>query len=279
MLELLKLQTDIGYYYANLDAKVLEARGHNTLSMSSYLDWVQLNRIVVEMAEIKLDNNVYVKHRLGNLFGLTDKENAPKTVKGLKIFGAGKILENSRTVGECRSPLHINHVSDVKEDAMESLYVKRARKKSLAADNDNIVEHEVVVDSLPVIIVGKRQFRTVKTSKFAKNEDEMGENEDVGRDNGIVKLTKAEKRAKIKKQRKEAKKTRERGTSESADLRASIPHLRSFREKTAFIFCLEDIALFCHDCNEPIHTASSLAANHQCFLATGIRVALSSDST
>ena len=39
-------------------------------------------------------------------------------------------------------------------------------------------------------------------SKFADNEDEaMGENEDLGRDNGIVKLTKAEKRAKITKQR------------------------------------------------------------------------------
>ncbi|KAI3503276.1 hypothetical protein L1887_31716 [Cichorium endivia] len=34
-----------------------------------------------------------------------EKENAPKTVKDLKIINAGKILENNRTVGECRSPL------------------------------------------------------------------------------------------------------------------------------------------------------------------------------
>ncbi|XP_071693824.1 membrane-anchored ubiquitin-fold protein 1-like [Rutidosis leptorrhynchoides] len=34
-----------------------------------------------------------------------EKENAPKTVKDLKIISAGKILENSRTVGECRSAL------------------------------------------------------------------------------------------------------------------------------------------------------------------------------
>ncbi|PWA62457.1 toll/interleukin-1 receptor (TIR) domain-containing protein [Artemisia annua] len=50
-------------------------------------------------------------------------------------------------------------------------------------------------------------------------------------------------------------------------------------EKTALIFCIEDRALFCHDCDEPIHSAGSLAANHQRFLATRIRVALSSSST
>ncbi|OWM67931.1 B-box zinc finger protein 24-like [Punica granatum] len=50
------------------------------------------------------------------------------------------------------------------------------------------------------------------------------------------------------------------------------------REKPAFIFCVEDRALFCQDCDEPIHSASSLSANHQRFLATGIRVALSSSS-
>ncbi|MFS8011157.1 putative Ubiquitin-like domain-containing protein [Helianthus anomalus] len=34
-----------------------------------------------------------------------DKDNAPKTVKDLKIISAGKILENNKTVGECRSAL------------------------------------------------------------------------------------------------------------------------------------------------------------------------------
>ncbi|KAL8266291.1 hypothetical protein R6Q59_003635 [Mikania micrantha] len=35
-----------------------------------------------------------------------DKENGPKTVKDIKIISAGKILENSRTVAECRSLLY-----------------------------------------------------------------------------------------------------------------------------------------------------------------------------
>ncbi|XP_076939352.1 membrane-anchored ubiquitin-fold protein 2-like [Bidens hawaiensis] len=34
-----------------------------------------------------------------------DKANAPKTSKDLKIISAGKILENHKTVGECRSAL------------------------------------------------------------------------------------------------------------------------------------------------------------------------------
>jgi len=34
-----------------------------------------------------------------------EKENGPRTVKDVKLISAGKILENNRTVGECRSPL------------------------------------------------------------------------------------------------------------------------------------------------------------------------------
>ncbi|TKY50203.1 Membrane-anchored ubiquitin-fold protein 1 [Spatholobus suberectus] len=34
-----------------------------------------------------------------------DKEHGPRTVKDVKLISAGKILENSRTVGECQSPL------------------------------------------------------------------------------------------------------------------------------------------------------------------------------
>lgn len=105
---------------------------------------------------------------------------------------------------------HVNRVADVKEDALESLYEKRLRKKSLATDN---IQLEVdPVDALPVkTLDGQVYYRTVPKApnKFqnARDEDEtVGENEDVGRDNGVVKLTKAEKRAKIKKLRKEAKK-------------------------------------------------------------------------
>jgi len=34
-----------------------------------------------------------------------DKENGPRTIKDVKLISAGRILENSRTVGECMSPL------------------------------------------------------------------------------------------------------------------------------------------------------------------------------
>uniref|UniRef100_A0A1J3H5Y6 B-box zinc finger protein 25 n=1 Tax=Noccaea caerulescens TaxID=107243 RepID=A0A1J3H5Y6_NOCCA len=47
-------------------------------------------------------------------------------------------------------------------------------------------------------------------------------------------------------------------------------------EKAAFIFCVEDRALLCRDCDEATHAPNNRSANHQRFLATGIRVALSS---
>ncbi|OWM66929.1 hypothetical protein CDL15_Pgr008098 [Punica granatum] len=58
-----------------------------------------------------------------------------------------------------------------------------------------------------------------------------------------------------------------------------LPRCDICQEKAALIFCVEDRALFCQDCDESIHSAHSLSANHQRFLATGIRVALSSKCT
>ncbi|CAM8887304.1 hypothetical protein QQ045_026185 [Rhodiola kirilowii] len=55
-----------------------------------------------------------------------------------------------------------------------------------------------------------------------------------------------------------------------------LPKCDICQEKAAFIFCVEDRALFCKDCDEPVHAAGSVSANHQRFLATGIRVALNS---
>ncbi|KAK6930548.1 B-box-type zinc finger [Dillenia turbinata] len=60
------------------------------------------------------------------------------------------------------------------------------------------------------------------------------------------------------------------------NLSGKLPPCDICREKAAFIFCVEDRALFCKHCDETIHSANSLAANHQRYLATGIRVALSS---
>eukprot|EP00262_Sarcandra_glabra_P021409 TRINITY_DN9064_c0_g1_i1.p1 TRINITY_DN9064_c0_g1~~TRINITY_DN9064_c0_g1_i1.p1 ORF type:complete len:119 (-),score=19.39 TRINITY_DN9064_c0_g1_i1:187-543(-) len=34
-----------------------------------------------------------------------DKENGPRTVSDVKLINAGKILENNKTLQECRSPL------------------------------------------------------------------------------------------------------------------------------------------------------------------------------
>ncbi|CAK8535987.1 unnamed protein product [Lathyrus sativus] len=52
-----------------------------------------------------------------------------------------------------------------------------------------------------------------------------------------------------------------------------LPRCDICQDKAAFIFCVEDRALFCQNCDEAIHPAGSLSANHQRFLATGIRVA------
>ncbi|XP_058070276.1 membrane-anchored ubiquitin-fold protein 1-like [Magnolia sinica] len=34
-----------------------------------------------------------------------EKENGPRTVNDVKLINAGKILENNKTLGECRSPI------------------------------------------------------------------------------------------------------------------------------------------------------------------------------
>ena len=53
----------------------------------------------------------------------------------------------------------------------------------------------------------------------------------------------------------------------------TLPRCDICQEKAAFIFCVEDRALFCQDCDEPIHVPGTLSGDHRRFLATGIRVA------
>ncbi|CAA2979528.1 B-box zinc finger 24-like [Olea europaea subsp. europaea] len=55
-----------------------------------------------------------------------------------------------------------------------------------------------------------------------------------------------------------------------------LPPCDKCQEKSAFIFCVEDRALFCKDSDEPIHSANRLVVNHQRFLATEIQVSLNS---
>jgi len=61
-------------------------------------------------------------------------------------------------------------------------------------------------------------------------------------------------------------------------LSARLPRCDVCQEKAAFIFCVEDRALFCRDCDEPIHVPGTLSGNHQRYLATGIRVGFASAS-
>ncbi|WOL11269.1 B-box zinc finger protein 24 [Canna indica] len=57
---------------------------------------------------------------------------------------------------------------------------------------------------------------------------------------------------------------------------SKLPRCDICQEKAAFIFCVEDRALFCRDCDEAIHVCGTLSGDHHRYLATGIRMALSS---
>lgn len=46
----------------------------------------------------------------------------------------------------------------------------------------------------------------------------------------------------------------------------------TLQEKTGFLFCQEDRAILCRDCDLPIHSASALTMKHSRFLLTGIRL-------
>lgn len=147
---------------------------------------------------------------------------------------------------------HVTRVADVKEDALEALYEKRLKKKTLQKEKVESGLQVDPVDALPVkTLDGKLYYRTCiilflfvpilfvcafvhilpismkelqysnecdwfvsshdavqKTSILCANSDEeTGEDEkDASVDKSIVKLTKVERRAKLKKQKKEAKK-------------------------------------------------------------------------
>lgn len=103
---------------------------------------------------------------------------------------------------------HVTRVADVKEDDLEALYEKRLRKTSVAKENEDKGLQLDPVDALPVkTLDGKLYYRTRPKTENSGDENEAGEDEkDGGGDKGIVKLTKAERRAKLKKSKKEAKK-------------------------------------------------------------------------
>ncbi|XP_068639226.1 B-box zinc finger protein 20-like isoform X2 [Aristolochia californica] len=47
------------------------------------------------------------------------------------------------------------------------------------------------------------------------------------------------------------------------------------QERRAFLFCQEDRAILCRDCDVPIHTANEHTRKHNRFLLTGVKLALS----
>ncbi|KAI4323214.1 hypothetical protein L6164_022838 [Bauhinia variegata] len=107
---------------------------------------------------------------------------------------------------------HVTRVANAKEDALEALYEQRSRKKAKKEEKEEESGLEVDrVDALPVkTLDGQIYYRTVpKTSKSENGpseEETGGDDEDASADKGLVKVTKAERRLKLKKLKKEAKK-------------------------------------------------------------------------
>ncbi|XP_043712623.1 B-box zinc finger protein 21-like [Telopea speciosissima] len=51
------------------------------------------------------------------------------------------------------------------------------------------------------------------------------------------------------------------------------------QEKRAFLFCREDRAILCRDCDLPIHTANEYTTKHHRFLLTGVKLSSSPSSS
>ncbi|KAF7824419.1 nucleolar complex protein 3-like protein [Senna tora] len=103
---------------------------------------------------------------------------------------------------------HVTRVADAKEDELEALYEKRLRKNALKKEvEENSIQVDRV-DALPVkTLDGKLHYRTVsKTENGTIEEETGGDDEDANANKGLIKLSKAERRAKLKKVKKEAKK-------------------------------------------------------------------------
>ncbi|XWS42902.1 hypothetical protein CRYUN_Cryun16bG0054300 [Craigia yunnanensis] len=95
----------------------------------------------------------------------------------------------------------VTRVEGLSEDALEALYEKRRRKALEQKENEKNVVHVDPVDALPVkTLDGEVYYRT-----FSQTAEVAG-NEEGNADKSMVKLTKAERREKLKKSKKEAKK-------------------------------------------------------------------------
>lgn len=51
-----------------------------------------------------------------------------------------------------------------------------------------------------------------------------------------------------------------------------------FQERRAFLFCQEDRAILCRECDVPIHTANEYTQKHNRFLLTGVKLSAAINS-
>ncbi|KAL5130261.1 Nucleolar complex protein 3 [Glycine soja] len=101
---------------------------------------------------------------------------------------------------------HVTRVADAKDDALEKLYEKRMQKNALKKEKEETGLQVDRVDALPIkTLDGKIHYRTATKTVLENDPSEERTGENVKKDKGMVKLTKAEKRAKLKKMRKDAK--------------------------------------------------------------------------
>ena len=63
--------------------------------LNIFFDWLLMN----------ITFHHFIKSALIKISFLADKEKGPRTVNDLKLINAGKILENNRTLSECKSPI------------------------------------------------------------------------------------------------------------------------------------------------------------------------------
>lgn len=117
---------------------------------------------------------------------------------------------------------HVTRVANAKEDNLEALYERRLRNKALENEEEKGLEVDRV-NALPIkTLDGKLQYKTIpKGAKKLENgdkEDESEEDEEGDGNKGLVKLNKAERRAKLKKKKKEEKKqANEQTTTEEVE--------------------------------------------------------------
>ncbi|XP_019413663.1 PREDICTED: nucleolar complex protein 3 homolog isoform X2 [Lupinus angustifolius] len=102
---------------------------------------------------------------------------------------------------------HVTRVADAKEDTLEKLYEERSRKSALKKEKEETGLQVDRVDALPIkTLDGKLYYRTAKKTEPENGPGEEEAEEDGNADKGLMKLTKSERRAKLKKMKREEKK-------------------------------------------------------------------------